>query len=48
MTLPRGITIKTVMDNNSNLENLKNEQTESDYNRLTRLSTFPRSSYIVE
>ena len=36
MTLPHGITIKTVLwVNDSNLENLKKKQTESDYNRLT-------------
>ena len=48
MTLPHGIIIKTVLwVNDSNLENLKKKQTESDYNRLTRLSTFPCSSHML-
>ena len=45
MTLPHGITIKTVLwVNDSNLENLKKKQTESDYKRL---STFPCSSHML-
>ena len=48
MTLPHGITIKTVLwVNDSNLENLKKKQTESDYNRLTRRSPFPCSSHML-
>ena len=48
MTLPHGISIKTVLwVNDSNLENLKKKQTESDYNRLTRLSPFPCSSHML-
>ena len=48
MTLSHGILIKTVLwVNDSNLENLKKKQTESDYNRLTRLSTLPCSSHML-
>ena len=48
MTLPHGITIKAASwENDSNLENLKKKQPESDYNRPTRLSTFPCSSHML-